>query len=57
MSLVAGIVAVAAGILLLVFAAPRQRKADTRVGRYLGGKTIFNALALVAVGIVLIVRS
>lgn len=57
MSLVAGIVAVAAGILLLAFAAPRQRKTDTRVGRYLGSKTIFNALVLVAVGTALIVRS
>jgi hypothetical protein len=56
-SLVAGVVAVAAGIGLLAFAAPRQRRRDTRVGRYLGRKTIFNAFALVAIGIVLIVRS
>ena len=57
MSLVAGIAAVVAGIVLLIVAAPRRRRPASRVGRYLGGKTIFNAIVLLALGIVLIVRS
>jgi uncharacterized membrane protein YraQ (UPF0718 family) len=55
--LVAGVVAIVAGIALLIVAVPRRRRPDTKVGRYLGGKTIFNALALVAIGVLLIVRS
>jgi hypothetical protein len=55
--LVAGVVAIGAGVSLLIVAAPRRRRPDTKVGRYMGGKTIFNGLALVAIGIVLIVRS
>lgn len=55
--LVAGIAAVVAGIVLLIIAAPRRRRPDSRVGRYLGAKTILNAVLLFALGIFLIIRS
>ncbi|MDQ6928364.1 MAG: hypothetical protein M3159_06835 [Actinomycetota bacterium] len=56
MRLVAGVVAIVAGLVLLIVFAPRQRRAATRLGRYLGRKTIVNAVVLIVLGIVLLFR-